>query len=54
MFKNSYSKPSVVAHVFSPSTGELKTGYLGEFEASLIYLVSFRPARATETVPPKK
>ena len=35
-------------HTFSPSSRETEAGDLCEFEASLIYGVSSRPARATQ------
>ena len=38
----------MVAHAFIPSTGEAEQVDLCEFEASLVYRVSSRTARATE------
>jgi hypothetical protein len=44
----------VVAHAFNPSTWEAEAGS-SEFEASLVYRVSARTARATrETLSQKK
>ena len=37
----------MVAHAFKPSTQESEAGSLYEFKASLIYIASFRSARAT-------
>jgi hypothetical protein len=39
------SKPGVVVHAFNPSTR------IAEFEASLVYKVSFRTARAIQRNP---
>jgi hypothetical protein len=44
-------KPGVVAHAFRPSTREAETG---EFEASLVYKVSSRTARAIQRNPVSK
>jgi hypothetical protein len=44
-------KPGVVAHAFNPSTWEADAGEFLEFEASLIYRVSSRTARATQRNP---
>jgi hypothetical protein len=41
----------VVAHAFNPSTWEAETGGISEFEASLVYRVSSRTARATQRNP---
>ncbi|GAB1299163.1 NEDD4 family-interacting protein 2 [Apodemus speciosus] len=38
----------VVAHAFNPSTWEAEAGGSLEFEASLVYRVSFRTAKATQ------
>jgi hypothetical protein len=38
----------MVAHTFNPSTREAEAGGFREFEASLVYKVSSRTARATE------
>jgi hypothetical protein len=38
----------VVAHTFNPSTWEAEAGGFLEFEASLVYKVSSRTARATQ------
>jgi hypothetical protein len=43
--------PGVVAHAFNPSTWEAEAG---EFEASLVYKVSSRTARATQKNTVKK
>jgi hypothetical protein len=47
--KKSSGEPGVVAHAFSPSTQEIS-----EFEASLVYTVSSRTARATQRNPVSK
>jgi hypothetical protein len=41
----------VVAHAFNPSTQEAEAGWISEFEASLVYRVSSRKARATQRNP---
>jgi hypothetical protein len=41
----------VVAHTFNPSTREAEAGRISEFEASLVYRVSSRTARATQRNP---
>jgi hypothetical protein len=41
-------KPGVVAHAFNPSTQETEAGGSLEFEASLVYKVSSRTARAIQ------
>jgi hypothetical protein len=46
LFKN-----KVVAHTFCPSTWEAEAGESLEFEASLVYKVSSRTARATQSNP---
>ena len=38
----------MVAHTFDPSTQETEAGGFLEFEASLVYRVSSRTARATQ------
>jgi hypothetical protein len=38
----------MVAHTFNPSTWEAEAGRFLEFEASLVYRVSSRTARAAE------
>jgi hypothetical protein len=43
----------VVAHAFNPSTQEAEAGGF-EFEASLVYRVSSRTARATQRNPVSK
>jgi hypothetical protein len=45
---------AVVAHVFNPSTWEAEVGGSQEFEASLVYRVSSRTARATQRNPVSK
>jgi hypothetical protein len=44
---------AVVAHAFNPSTWEAEAGRfrISEFEASLVYRVSSRTARATQRNP---
>jgi hypothetical protein len=45
----------VVAHAFKPSTREAEAGgRISEFEASLVYEVSFRTARAIQRNPVSK
>jgi hypothetical protein len=44
-------KPGVVTHAFNPSTREAEAVGFSEFEASLIYRVSSRTARATQRNP---
>jgi hypothetical protein len=44
-------QPGVVAHTFNPSTPEAKAGGFSEFEASLVYRVSSRTARAIQRNP---
>jgi hypothetical protein len=46
--------PGVVVHAFSPSTWEAETGKISEFEASLVYKVSSRTARAIQRNPVSK
>jgi hypothetical protein len=46
-------KPGVVAHTFNPSTQEAEAGRF-EFEASLVYKVSSRTARAIQRNPTLK
>jgi hypothetical protein len=48
--KNVYSSPVVVAHAINPGTWEAEAGR-SEFEASLVYKVSARTARATQRNP---
>jgi hypothetical protein len=40
-----------MAHTFNPSTGEGRGRWISEFEASLVYRVSSRTARATQRNP---
>jgi hypothetical protein len=44
----------VVVHAFNPSTQEAEAGGSLEFEASLVYRVSSRTARATQRNPVSK
>ena len=44
----------VVAHAFNPSTWEARGRRISEFEASLIYKVSSRTARAIQRNPVSK
>jgi hypothetical protein len=44
----------MVAHTFNPSTWEAEAGGISEFEASLVYRVSFRIAGATQRNPISK
>jgi hypothetical protein len=44
----------MVAHAFNPSTWEAEAGGFSEFEASLVYRVSSRTARATQRNPVSK
>jgi hypothetical protein len=44
----------VVVHTFNPSTWEAEAGGFSEFEASLVYKVSSRTARATQRNPVSK
>jgi hypothetical protein len=55
-FKKCKSEPGVVAHAFNASTWEAEAGVgVGsEFEASLVYKVSSRTARATQRNPVSK
>jgi hypothetical protein len=48
LIKKSFFYPSVMAHVFNPSTWE------AEFKVSLVYRVSSRTARATQRNPVSK
>jgi hypothetical protein len=48
------SEPGVVVHAFNPSTREAEAGGISEFEASLVYRVSSRTARATQRNPVSK
>jgi hypothetical protein len=45
---------AVVAHAFNPSTQEAEAGGFSEFEASLVYKVSSRTAKATQRNPVSK
>ena len=47
-------KPGVVACAFNPSTREAEAGGFSEFEASLVYKVSSRTARAIQRHPVSK
>jgi hypothetical protein len=46
--------PGMVAHTFNPSIQEAEAGKFIEFEASLVYRVSSRTARATQRNPVSK
>jgi hypothetical protein len=52
-YKN-IAQPGVVAHAFNPSTREAEAGGFLEFEASLVYKVSSRTARAIQRNPVSK
>jgi hypothetical protein len=52
--KKKKKKPGVVAHAFNPSTREAEAGGFSEFEASLVYKVSSRTARAIQRHPVSK
>ena len=43
-----WHKPGVVAHTFNPSTWEGRGRRISEFEASLVYKVSSRTAKAIQ------
>jgi hypothetical protein len=45
---------TVVAHAFNPSTWEAEAGGFLSYEASLVYRVSSRTARATQRNPVSK
>jgi hypothetical protein len=47
-------QPGVVAHTFKPSTLGGRGRWISEFEASLVYRVSSRIARATQRNPVSK
>jgi hypothetical protein len=49
-----YLLPGVVAHTFNSSTWEAEAGGSLELEASLVYRVSFRTARAKQRNPDSK
>jgi hypothetical protein len=51
---NILTEPGVVAHAFNPSTLGGRGRQISEFEASLIYRVSSRTARATQRNPVSK
>jgi hypothetical protein len=53
-FKNASSEPGVVAHAFNPSTQEAEAGGFLSSEASLVYKMSSRTARATQRNPVSK
>jgi hypothetical protein len=51
LHKHKQAGQAVVAHAFNPSTWEAEAGggrWISEFEASLVYKVSSRTARATQ------
>jgi hypothetical protein len=47
-------KPGVVVHAFNPSTRGAGGRWISEFEASLVYKVSSRTAKATQRNPVSK
>jgi hypothetical protein len=47
-------KPGVVAHAFNPSNSGGRDRRISEFEASLVYIVSSRTARAIQRNPVSK
>jgi hypothetical protein len=50
--KKKNGQPGVMAHAFNPSTWEAERGRrISEFEASLVYKVSSRTARAIQRNP---
>jgi hypothetical protein len=49
--KKLHNKPGVVAHAFNPSTQDGRGRRISEFEASLVYRVSSRTARAIQRNP---
>ena len=49
-----YFSQVIVVHTFNPSTWESEAGRYLEFEASVVYRVSFRAARATQRNPDLK
>jgi hypothetical protein len=49
--KSLHSELGVVAHAFNPSTWEGRGRRISEFEASLVYKMSSRTARATQRNP---
>jgi hypothetical protein len=54
VYNNKSLEPGVVAHAFNPSTREAEAGGISEFEASLVYKVSSRTARAIQRNPASK
>jgi hypothetical protein len=50
LLRRAEMQPGVVAHAFNPSTREAER-WISEFEASLVYKVSSRTARATQRNP---
>jgi hypothetical protein len=52
--QNKSPEPGVVVHTFNPSTREAEAGGSLEFEASLVYKVSSRTARAIQRNPVSK
>jgi hypothetical protein len=52
--KISYFSQAVLTHAFNPSTWEGEAGRFSEFEASLVYRVSSRTARAIQRNPVSK
>jgi hypothetical protein len=54
MLKVLEKKPGMVVHAFSPSTRGSRGRWISEMEASLVYKVSSRIARATQRNPVSK
>jgi hypothetical protein len=52
--KKTQMSQAVVVHAFNPSTREAEAGGISEFEASLVYKVSSRRARAIQRNPVSK
>jgi hypothetical protein len=53
-FKDLFYWPGLVAHAFNPSTWEAEAGGFLSFDASLVYKVSSRTARAIQRNPVSK
>jgi hypothetical protein len=54
VLRASQTKPGVVVHTFNPCSWEARGRWISEFEASLVYRVSSRTARATQRNPVSK
>jgi hypothetical protein len=54
MSENRKRSQAVVAHAFNPCTGGGRGRWISEFEASLVYRVSSRTAKATQKNPVSK